>query len=95
MILTIGCSEATLYDENRTYVKHYKHMEDILTHVQVRKLGFVGGATILTRDGTEICSVSGSDEYGFEIKGVVEVHVKRATRFNLRQVIATVGWTFA
>ena len=93
MILAIGCSEATLYDENRTYVKHYKHMGDTLTHVQVRKLGFVGGATILTRDGTEICSVSGSDEYGFEIKGVVEVYVKRKTRYTLRKVIAIVGWS--
>lgn len=70
VILSIGCSEATLYRDGKEYAR----------------IGFVHGAIIKSIDGDDLASVGGSDEYGFEIGGIISYNIEDG------DIVAIANW---
>jgi hypothetical protein len=64
MIITISCSELTV----ETLHNNFKERNGIPFEGSFK--GFVSGATVTTKNGYELFSVSGSDEYTATINGV-------------------------
>ena len=87
MILKVSCAEAVLQDEN-DYTIEVIYNRTYRKYKTLRKLGFVGGVQVISRDGVEFCEVNGSDEYSFVVHNVETIIMKRKSKYHNRRVIA-------